>query len=99
MYKAALLTLSVALLAGCAAGAPDTMKLQQATATKLGLGSTDEVTLSNIQQSKPDILGGSTVTLDATTAKGRKFSCSTLMMPSLNPLEKPTYTSFDCAAK
>lgn len=39
-----------ALISGCATGAPDTMLLQQGTTNKLGLSSTDEVTISNIQK-------------------------------------------------
>ncbi|MBA7844074.1 hypothetical protein HV213_28315 [Klebsiella sp. RHBSTW-00484] len=86
-------------LAGCATGAPDMMVIQQATATQLGLASTDEVTVSNVVKGKPSALGGSTVTYDAVTARGRKFTCNTMMMPNLNPLEKPTYTSFQCQPK
>ena len=86
-------------LAGCATGAPDMMILQQATSTELGLASTDEVTISNVVKGKPSALGGSTVTYDAVTAKGRQFTCNTMMMPNLNPLEKPTYTSFKCQPK
>ncbi|WP_058913256.1 hypothetical protein [Entomohabitans teleogrylli] len=94
------LTLGLAvLLTGCATGAPDMMRLQQGTTNELGLSSTDEVTLSNVVKGPASALGGSTVTWDATTTKGRKFSCKTLMMPSLNPLEKAPYGNFECAPK
>lgn len=91
-------TLCIAL-SGCATGAPDIMVIQQATATRLGLSSTDEVTISNTVKATPDALGASKVTFEATTAKGRKFACYTTMMPSLNPLDKPTYTDFECQPK
>lgn len=89
----------VFLLAGCATGEPASMLLHQATTTRLGLASTDEVTIANIHKAPADLLGGSKVTYDATTAKGRKFACSTLMMPSINPLEKPQYSNIECAPK
>jgi len=100
MYRALLLTaLSLSFLSGCATGAPDPLIIQQATASRLGLASTDEVTISNVVKAQPDALGGSKVTFDATTAKGRKFACNTLMMPNLNPLEKPSYSTFECIQK
>ncbi len=100
MLKITVLTLlSLTLLAGCATGAPDPMIIHQATTTTLGLASTDEVTVSNIKQSASNSLGANTVTFDATTTKGRKFACSTKMMPSINPLEKPTYSTFKCEPK
>ncbi|OMQ24394.1 hypothetical protein [Serratia oryzae] len=95
-----ILSAAVALtLTGCATGAPDTMLLQQGTVNVLGLASTDELTLSNIQKGEANALGSSNVVFDAVTAKGRKFSCQTLMMPSLNPLDKPTYGEFKCQPK
>jgi hypothetical protein len=101
MYKktALVAVLSLTVLTGCATGAPDPLILQQATSTRLGLASTDEITLSNVVKAAPDALGGSTVTFDAVTAKGRKFGCQTRMLPNLNPLEKPTYTTFECSPK
>lgn len=94
------LTLGIAVvLSGCATGAPDTMRLQQATTYHLGLSSTDEVTLSNVVKGPANALGSSTVTWDATTTKGRKFSCKTLMLVSLNPLEKSPYGDTECAPK
>lgn len=86
-------------LTGCATGAPDTMLLQQGAANVLGLASTDELTISNIQKGEANALGSSTVVYDAVTAKGRNFTCNTLMMPNLNPLEKPTYTKIECQPK
>ncbi|KGT94207.1 hypothetical protein NG99_10175 [Erwinia typographi] len=88
--SAAVMLLSVA---GCSS-TPNTMKLQQGTTNLLGLASTDEVTLSNIQKGTPNALGGSDVTFDATTAKGRKFKCKTFMIPGL--LAEPTYSDFTC---
>lgn len=86
-------------LAGCATGAPDMMLIQQATATRLGLASTDEVTITSLVKGTPSALGSSTVTYNAVTTKGRQFTCNTRMMPSLNPLDKPTYTEFECQPK
>lgn len=88
-----------ALISGCATGAPDTMLLQQGTTNKLGLSSTDEVTISNIQKGTANVLGSSIISWDAVTTKGRKFTCQTLMMASLNPLEKAPYGEFDCQPK
>lgn len=65
--KTSLLTSAIAvLLPGCATGAPDTMALQQDTRNKLGLSSTDEVTLRNIVKRPANTLerGGN---WDATT--------------------------------
>lgn len=90
---------TVMTLAGCATGAPDTMRLQQGTVNVLGLASTDELTLSNIQKGEANALGSSNVVFDAVTARGRKFQCQTLMMPNLNPLDKPTYGEFKCEPK
>ncbi len=81
-------------LTGCMSN-PNSLKLQQGTTNILGLASTDEVTLSNIQKGTPNALGGSEVTFDATTAKGRKFKCKTFMIPGL--LAEPTYSDFSCS--
>jgi hypothetical protein len=95
-----ILSVAVVLtLTGCATGAPDTMRLQQGAANVLGLASTDELTISNIQKGEANALGSSDVVFDVVTTKGRKFSCQTLMMPSLNPLEKPTYSEIKCQPK
>jgi len=89
----------ICLVSGCATGAPDAMILQQGTTNKLGLSSTDEVTISNIVKGPSNALGSSIVTWDALTTKGRKFSCQSLMMASLNPLEAAPYGDFKCQPK
>ncbi|TCV98308.1 hypothetical protein [Biostraticola tofi] len=95
-FAACLVFSAVTLLAGCSS-TPNQLKLHQGTANLLGLASTDEVTLSNVQKGTPDALGGSTVTFDATTARGRKFACKTFMIPGL--LAEPSYGDFSCAQK
>ncbi|QKJ86308.1 hypothetical protein PMPD1_1349 [Paramixta manurensis] len=85
---------AAATLAGCSS-TPNTLKLQQATTNTLGLASTDEVTLSNVQKGEPNALGGSEVTFDAVTGKGRKFKCKTFMIPGF--LDEPTYSDFSCS--
>ncbi|GBU15263.1 hypothetical protein AwPolaro_06410 [Polaromonas sp.] len=94
--KSTLLLLPIVLvLTACATGAPDTLKLQQATSLRLGLGSTDELSLTKIKEETPDALGGKKITYLATTARGRKFNCSTLMMPGL-PINPPSYSAVEC---
>ncbi|WP_321943698.1 hypothetical protein [Paraburkholderia tropica] len=85
----------VAALSGCAASAPDVMTLQQATASELGLASTDELTLAGIATGTPNALGGAIVSYRATTARGRRFSCSTLMVPGI-AFSPPQYSEIRC---
>ncbi|RYM51088.1 hypothetical protein [Serratia proteamaculans] len=55
--------------------------LQAETAKMLGLGSSDEITVTNVNGVQPDALGGQKLTYRATTEKGRIFDCSSMMMP------------------
>ncbi|PKH24779.1 hypothetical protein CIG19_07125 [Enterobacterales bacterium CwR94] len=75
----------VLTLAGCT-----TMKTDQAipllqaeTAKMLGLASSDEITVTQVNGAAPDALGGQKLNYRATTDKGRIFDCSSLMMPGL----------------
>ena len=86
----------VATLTGCATGAPDTMTLQQAATNAIGLASTDEMTLSNVRKSPPNLLGGTIVSYTATTTKGRKFNCTAFLTPGMPPLTKDQYSNFKC---
>ncbi|WP_063149714.1 hypothetical protein, partial [Enterobacter hormaechei] len=62
----------------------------------LGLGSSDEITVSNVNGAQPDALGGQKLSYRATTEKGRIFDCSSMMMPgilgSAPTLSAPTCT-------
>ncbi|WP_320699159.1 hypothetical protein [Enterobacter bugandensis] len=85
------------MLAGCS-----TLKTQQAipllqadTAKMLGLGSSDEITVTNVNGSQPDFLGSQEISYRATTEKGRIFDCQAQMMPGLLG-SKPTLTAPAC---
>jgi hypothetical protein len=68
--------------------------LQAETAKMLGLGSSDEITVTNVNGSQPDALGGQKLSYRATTEKGRIFDCSSMMMPGL--LSAPTLSTPNC---
>ncbi|MFT2793953.1 hypothetical protein ACMV5I_28630 [Serratia sp. T13T92] len=89
--KSFIIVILAGLLVGCAAVSPDLLVLQNHTASKLGLASTDEVILTNLHQSEPNAFNGRTIMWDAKTAKGRQFQCSLFVTPPLNPLEKVSY--------
>lgn len=57
--------------------------LQAETAKMLGLGSSDEITVTNVNGAQPDALGGQKLSYRATTEKGRIFDCSSMMMPGI----------------
>jgi hypothetical protein len=48
--------------------------VQTSTARTLGLASSDEVTVANVQYGQKNALGGQQVSYDATTGKGRRFT-------------------------
>ncbi|WP_199637038.1 hypothetical protein JEM67_20725 [Serratia sp. PAMC26656] len=82
--KKSLIVLAVTLLvAGCSMLKTDqVIPLLQAETTKmLGLGSSDEITVTNVNGGQPDALGGQKLSYRATTEKGRIFDCSSMMMP------------------
>jgi hypothetical protein len=74
-----------AALAGCATVSTNDaiVLLQTETAEIIGLASSDELTVTEVEASKPDALGGQELKYKATTTKGRIFRCSALMMPGL----------------
>lgn len=65
------------LLSGCVAVDRNVaiVKLQAATANMIGLSSSDELTVSNVNFGETNVLTGQLVTYKATTAKGRTFQC------------------------
>jgi len=73
------------MMAGCTQMQPNDaiVPLQAATAQMIGLASSDELTVSNVQATNPDGLGGQQLSYTATTMRGRVFSCSALMTPGL----------------
>ncbi|WP_246216331.1 hypothetical protein [Paraburkholderia agricolaris] len=83
-------------LAACGTTQLNTIDVQNSTAKTLGLASSDELTISNVQYGQHNALGGVPVTYDATTAKGRRFSCSVFMIPGLTPINPPTYNNWEC---
>lgn len=71
--KKSLIVLAVTLLvAGCSMLKTDkVIPLQQAETTKmLGLGLSDEITVTNVNGGQPDALGGQKISYHATTEKG-----------------------------
>lgn len=97
--KKPLIALTVTLaVAGCSTLKTDQAipLLQAETAKMLGLGSSDEITVTNVNGAQPDALGGQKLHYRATTEKGRIFDCSSLMMPgilgSAPSLSAPTCT-------
>ena len=84
--KKPLIALTVTMMiAGCSTLKTDQAipLLQAETAKMLGLGSSDEITVTNVNGAQPDALGGQKLSYRATTEKGRIFDCSSLMMPGI----------------
>ncbi|MHA2898405.1 hypothetical protein [Enterobacter sp. H2G27] len=82
----AIIVLAIALtLSGCSTLKTDQAipLLQADTAKMLGLGSSDEITVTNVNGSQPDMLGSQKLTYRATTEKGRIFDCQSQMMPGI----------------
>ena len=73
-----------------------TLMLAGCSTLKTGLGSSDEITVTNVNGAQPDALGGQKLSYRATTEKGRIFDCSSMMMPgilgSAPTLSAPTCT-------
>ncbi|PZD63527.1 hypothetical protein ARC272_11645 [Pantoea ananatis] len=72
-------------LSGCTTMSPDLAMpiLQADTAKMLGLGSSEELTITNVSMSKRDALGSQMITYRATTAKGRILDCEAQEIPGL----------------
>lgn len=84
--KKALAVLALALtVSGCSTMKTDQAipPLQAETAKMLGLGSSDEITVTNVNGEQPDFLGGQKLKYRATTDKGRIFDCTSMMMPGI----------------
>ncbi|WP_175926392.1 hypothetical protein [Burkholderia cepacia] len=89
--------LSTLVLSACGSTQINMAYVQKSTAQALGLASSDEVTLGNMQDVPTVMLGGRKVRYDATTGKGRHFSCTVLVVPGMTPIAYPTYRDWECA--
>jgi hypothetical protein len=87
------------ILSACGTTQLNMIDIQNSTAKTLGLGSSDEITIANIQYGQKNALGGQTVRYDATTGKGRRFTCTFFMIPGLTPINPPTYNDWECHPK
>ncbi|WP_321820062.1 MULTISPECIES: hypothetical protein [unclassified Burkholderia] len=83
-------------LAGCGTTQMNMTDVQTSTAKTIGLASSDEITIANVQYGKKNGLGGQQVSYDATTGKGRRFTCTVFMIPGLTPIDRPTYNDWEC---
>jgi hypothetical protein len=91
--------ISAALLTGlsaCGTTQMNMIEVQKTTSKTIGLASSDEINISNIKYGQRNSLGGTPVTYDATTTKGRRFGCSVFMIPGLTPIDKPAYNDWEC---
>ncbi|MDN7488654.1 hypothetical protein CFB40_32345 [Burkholderia sp. AU31652] len=84
------------VLSACGSTQMNMVDVQTSTAKTLGLASSDEITIANVQYGKKDGLGGQKVGYDATTGKGRRFGCTVFMIPGLTPIDRPTYNNWEC---
>ncbi|MBN3794685.1 hypothetical protein [Burkholderia sp. Ac-20392] len=84
------------VLSACGSTQMNMIDVQASTAKTLGLASSDEITVANVQYGTKDGLGGQKVSYDATTGKGRRFGCTVFMIPGLTPIDRPTYNSWEC---
>ena len=84
------------VLSGCGSTQMNMIDVQTSTVKTLGLASSDEITIANVQYGKKDGLGGQKVSYDATTGKGRRFGCTVFMIPGLTPIDRPTYNNGEC---
>ncbi|VWC67742.1 MULTISPECIES: hypothetical protein [Burkholderia] len=84
------------VLSACGSTQMNMIDVQTSTAKTLGLASSDEITVANVQYGKKDGLGGQKVSYDATTGKGRRFGCTVFMIPGLTPIDRPTYNNWEC---
>ncbi|QVN23472.1 hypothetical protein [Burkholderia pyrrocinia] len=84
------------VLAACGTTQMNMIDVQTSTAKTLGLASSDEIAVANVQYGKKDGLGGQKVSYDATTGKGRRFGCTVFRIPGLTPIDRPTYNNWEC---
>lgn len=84
------------VVSACGTTQMNMIDVQTSTARTLGLASSDEVTVANVQYGEKNALGGQQVSYDATTGKGRRFLCTVFMIPGLTPIDRPTYNDWKC---
>jgi hypothetical protein len=84
------------VVSACGTTQMNMIDVQTSTARTLGLASSDEVTVANVHYGQKNALGGQQVSYDATTGKGRRFSCTVFMIPGLTPIDRPTYNDWTC---
>ncbi|NPT39167.1 hypothetical protein [Paraburkholderia xenovorans] len=100
MYKrtrhAIVIATFAAVLSACGTTQMNMIDVQTATAKTLGLASSDEITIANVKYGQKNALGGQQVSYDATTSRGRRFSCTAFMIPGLTPLNPPTFNNGEC---
>jgi hypothetical protein len=89
--------MAVAILSGCVSMDKNKaiVYLQSATASQIGLGSSDEVTVSSVAYGEKNALGGQPVSYRATTGKGRTFDCKATLMDG-TILTEASVTSPSC---
>ena len=87
------------LLSACGSAQVNMTEMQTTTAKTLGLASSDEITITNVQYEKKNALGGQQLSYDATTARGRKFTCTAYVTPGLTPLDKAAWDDGECHPK
>lgn len=59
------------------------VQLQKATASMMGLASSDELTVSKVSFNEPDAFGGQKISYRAKTQRGRTLDCTANMQPGL----------------
>jgi hypothetical protein len=84
------------VLSACGTTQMNMIDVQASTAKTVGLASSDEIVIANVQYGQKNGLGGQQVSYDATTGKGRRFTCTVFMIPGLTPIDKPTYNDWEC---
>jgi hypothetical protein len=101
LHRWAFAAAGAAMLAACANNPPQTMLIQQETAHLLGLASTDELSIGNIERNNKKVGDtslnlSSSIAYQATTARGRVFNCSADVVPGLLPGMPDKYTRIAC---
>ncbi|WP_434114017.1 hypothetical protein [Paraburkholderia caffeinilytica] len=84
------------VLSACGTTQMNMIDVQTSTAKTIGLASSDEIVIANVQYGQKNALNGQQVSYDATTGKGRRFTCTVFMIPGLTPIDKPTYNDWEC---
>lgn len=97
MKKKIFFIFSLLVLSGCSTMSSNEAipPLQAETAKMLGLGSSDEINVTNVSATNPDTLGSQMLSYRATTDKGRTFDCQSQMIPGILGQE-PVVTTPKC---